>query len=696
MSTERSPSPESIEQTKQQIRTLVNEISQLSKSDLGPDEYYPAFLQRIVQALAAVGGAVWTLTEGRRPQLTYQININETLLDAQSEDATKHAKLLTQILANNQPQLVPPMSSAADERQGGNPTNTLLVLAPLQAEGNTEGLVEIFQRPDSSPQTQRGYLRFLVQMCELASEWVKAHKLRTFSDRHSLWSQADQFARLVHESLDLRETAYTLVNEGRRLIGCDRVSLAIRRGNKCIVETISGQDSIESRSNIVTALNRLATTVVMSGEPLWYFGSTEDLPPQVEQAIDAYVEESYAKTLAILPVRKPKNPNEVAHEQAKGQVEREGGNAGEIVGALIIEQLESDLPRRVLESRIDMVYEHGARAVANALDHENLFLMPVWKTLGKATWVVKSRNLPKTLTIGGALLVLLIASLIVPMDFEMKSKGELKPVERRDVFVQVSGNVDEVLVRDGDLVKENDVLARLKNYDLDVQLEQVLGELDTTRRHLSSLMVSSPAPSTRPREDSSSSAISAEISKLRTKKDSLERQLELLQKKRERLVITSPMSGVVMLSWDVEKTLLHRPVAEGQVLMTVARPDGEWELELNMPERRMKHVTAAQARRADNPAKSGLPVRFILATDPSTNRYATVVNVHKATEMHETEGHTVLLRCQISAEEQAKLNDPHPGASVTARVLCGRSSVAYAFLHEALEWIEANIIFPLF
>ena len=691
MSTESSPSPESIEQTKQQIRTLVNEITQLSKSDIPPDEFYPAFLQRIVQALAAIGGVVWTLGEGKRPQLSYQINMNEELLDPQSEEWARHNKLLNALIATEKAHLIPPMSSSSDDRQGGNPTNYLLVTAPLQAEGSSEGLIEIFQRPDSSPQTQKGYMKFLEQMCGVASEWVRSHKLKTFSDRHSLWSQADQFARLVHESLDLRETAFTLVNEGRRLIGCDRVSLAIRRGNKCIVETISGQDSIESRSNIVTSLNRLATVVVMTAEPLWYFGSTEDFPPQVEEAVEAYVEESYAKTVAVLPIRKPKDSGQLTHEHTSGQVERDGGNAGEIIGALIVEQLESDLPKRLFESRIDMVYEHGARAISNALDHHNLFLMPVWKTLGKASWVVKSRNLPRTLTIGGAILVGLIASLIIPTDFEMKATGELKPVMRRDVFVEVAGNVDDVKVRDGDTVKAGDLLAKLKNYDLDVQIEQVSGEINSTRENLTSLQLNTSSPSARSREENTSGAIGVEISKLRKKLESLTRQLELLDLKRERLKVISPMDGVVMLAWDVEKTLLHRPVMEGQVLMSIAQPTGKWELELHMPERRMKHVAAAQAE-----MEKPLSVRFIMATDASTNRYATVRDVHKNTEMHETEGHTVRIRCTIADEEQAKLHEPRPGSSVTGRVNCGRSSLAYFWFHEALEWIEANILFPMF
>jgi hypothetical protein len=157
-------SSETIEKTKQQIRGLVGEIAQLSKSDLAPEEFYAAFLQRVVQALAAVGGAMWILGEGRKPQLAYQINLSEKLLDTESEEAGKHYKLLDYIVASKAPQLVPPLSSAGDERMGGNPTRQLLVIHPVGHDDVVEGLIEIFQRADTQPATQRGYLQFLKQM----------------------------------------------------------------------------------------------------------------------------------------------------------------------------------------------------------------------------------------------------------------------------------------------------------------------------------------------------------------------------------------------------------------------------------------------------------------------------------------------------------------------------------------------------
>src|SRR6476660_2875732 len=387
-------SAETIEKTKQQIRGLVSEIAQLSKSDLGPEEFYSAFLQRVVQALAAVGGAVWAMGEGRKPQLSYQINLSERLLDKESEEADKHYKLLDYVVAANSGQLIPPLSGAADERMGGNPTKQLLVIHPMGHDNQVDGLLEIFQRADTQPATQRGYLQFVKQMCELASEWFKHRKLRDLGDRSSLWAQADQFSRQVHESLDVRETCYTIVNEGRRLLGCDRVTVAILKHGTCTVEAVSGQDTIDSRSNVVTLLGKLATRVVKSGEPLWYGGSTEDLPPQIEEAIEDYVDQSYTKSLAVIPLRQPK---QAETNSPQAQVE-ELAHTGQIIGAMVIEQIESDIPRDILAPRLDLVYEHSARALSNSIDHHSLFLMPVWRAIGKSRWVVEARKLPKTVT----------------------------------------------------------------------------------------------------------------------------------------------------------------------------------------------------------------------------------------------------------------------------------------------------------
>ncbi len=282
-------------------------------------------------------------------------------------------------------------------------------------------------------------------MTELAAEWLRSQKLRIFSDRQVLWQQADSFAKAAHETLDLTETAFIVANEGRRLIGCDRVSVAIKRGGKCRVHSISGQDTIENRSNIVAALNKLATRVVAAGEPLWHDGSTEDLPPRSKKR-------SKTTSIILMDVTSPSyRCVNLSAKEEKAKALRAKSNVteltvGEIIGALIVEQIESDIPPEIFHARVDLVYEHGTRAIANSLSHSSLFMMPVWRTLGRMMWLFQSRTLPKSLGVMGLIVIAGLALAFVPLELELESEGTLEPDVRREVFAPIDGEVSEVLV----------------------------------------------------------------------------------------------------------------------------------------------------------------------------------------------------------------------------------------------------------
>ncbi len=677
-------SAETIEKTKQQIRGLVSEIAQLSKSDLGPEEFYSGFLQRVVQALAAVGGAVWVLGEGRKPQLSYQINLSEKLLEDESEDAQKHFRLLDYVVHSNNGQLVPPLSGFSDERMGANPTRQLLVINPLGHDNQVEGLLEIFQRADTQPATQRGYLQFVKQMCDLAAEWFKNRKLRDLGDRSSLWSQADQFSRQVHESLDVRETCYTIVNEGRRLLGCDRVTVAIMKHGSCQVEAVSGQDTIDSRSNVVTLLGKLATRVVKSGEPLWYGGSTEDLPPQIEEAIEDYVDQSYTKSLAVIPLREPKQV-EAGPASTGGQIAvEELSHTGKIIGALVIEQIESDIPRDILAPRLDLVYEHSARALTNAIDHNSLFLMPLWRTIGKSRWVVEARTLPKTVMITSAVLVLLLAGLVIPTNFDMRAKGTLQPVKKQDVFSPMPGEVIDILVDNGDRVNAGDVIARMRNPELEIKKREIEGQYNAAYQKfiavIQQLTSGNQGLSVQERI-----RLEAEEANLRPQVTSFAEQLELVNQRVEKLTIKSPLAGQV-ITWDVKKQLQNRPVETGQVLMTIAAAETDYEVELFMPERRIGHLHRVREPLLQKNPPEDLAVDFISMYNPGVVHKGHVIQVNPTAEPHEEHGNMVRIRVQ----PDDKLLKPRPGATVTANVHCGRAPWLWAKLHEAWEWLQAS------
>lgn len=682
MSTEPSSvNPETLESTKKQIRGLIQEIAQLSKRDVPPEEYFRDVLPKVVSALAAVGGAAWIYDEQRRPRLVYQINISRGLLDPSSDDGIRHLRLIESVFKGAAGQLVAPQSGGPEEGSAGNPTNSLLVVAPINVEDKVEGVIEIFQRPNSAPNSQRGYLRFLEQMCGLATEWFKTRKLRDFSDRQSLWSKIEQFSRAVHENLDLRQTAYTIANEGRRLIGCDRVSVVLRRG-RWKVESVSGQDVFDARSTQVQLLGKLAARVIETGEPFWFSGQTEDLSPQLEAAVHDYVDESHTKTIAVIPLRRPEHATDNMKRE-EGEEERQ--YQGEILGALIVEQIEDSSHHEEFSKGVELISEHSSRALANAIDYNSIPLTPVWRLLGKSKVLVTARNLPKTVLALAAVVAIIAALFLIPAPFKVSGKATLTPVVQRDVFVNVEGEVIEVPVDHGDVVEEGQIVARLRNTELDQQYKQLSGEQEKAMFTLQTLEFRKRRPDAM-RNAADATQLTIDLGQARQKYDHLSEQVALLEEKIARLEVTSPITGEVV-TWDVRENLMQRPVTPGQVLMTVIDPTQDWILEIKMPEKRIQHIQNALA---ENDGSEALDVTYIMASDPGRQLQGTVTEIQRLAQPDTDEGQIVKLKVAINKEDLKQLR---AGATATAKVHCGTAPLGYTWFHELFEFVQSRVLF---
>ena len=681
-----------VAEMKHEIRVLVQEIAQIAQSDMPPDDFYGAFLTRVVSAMGAAGGAVWAIGDGGRLRCAYQIGLAQSGLDA-AENRPRHGLLLKKVLAAGQAILVPPAAGAAGGEEAGNPSDLLLVLAPLVAQNEAQAVVEIFQRPGGAPTTQRGYLRFLVQMADLACDYLKNRRLRQLEDGQALWRQLEEFVQAIHASLDVRATSYALVNEGRRLVGCDRVSLALVCGGRCRIEAVSGLDTIDRRAAEVRRLGELATAVLRTGEPFWHGDTDDELPPQVDQPLQQYVDLSHAKLVVVLPL---------VPGAAPGDAERDGSESvrrARPIGAIIVEQLRDARASDAIRTRSRLVARHGAQALASAVDHSSLFLLPLWKALGRATWLVRGRALPKTLLVAAALAGGVAALATVQTDFEVAARGKLQPVVRREIFAQNDGIVKSVGVRHGQEVLPGSVLAELANTNLELELAALIGRQTTNQEqvaaHQRALLDSSTASGVRlsPAEES---RLSADLIQLRQESQNIERELALLHEQQQQLVVRAQEPGQVV-TWKVEELLHGRPVIRGQSLMTLANPAGPWELELYVPERRLKHIHSVLTHapvdgRGDSQQRPPLDVVFTLTSHPGSQFCGRVVEIEQTAEVRGDEGNTVLVRVAIDKDELPPLHDQ---TTVTARLYCGRTSLGFAWFCDAIETVQQNVIFWL-
>jgi hypothetical protein len=678
---------EQVERAKREIQGLVAEIAEMSRSDISQGEFYEALLNKVVAALAAPGGAVWTVTDAGL-QLEYRINLEQTGLIDNPVGQQQHARLLRQVLLGTEGALFAPHSGTGDasdndENAAANPTDFLLVMAPVRNDQGPQGVVEVFQRPGARITTQRGYLRFLLQVCEFAGDYLKAGRLKHLSEKQTLWEQLETFTRTAHERLDVRQTAYTIVNEGRRLIGCDRVSVAIRRGGKAPIEAVSGQDTFDKRSNVTVMLGKLAAAVIKTGEDVWYSGDTSDLAPQVEDALDAYVDEAHTKAIAILPLKEPRD------EEAKF-AEGEEQPPAKVIGALIVEQMvDSRTPEGFLQ-RVDVVRTHSSTALTNALEYEGLFLMPVWRFLGKGTKLFRGRTLPKTIAaiVGTAAAIAFLC--FFPAEFKVEGDGRLKPTLRQYVWAEVDGRVDKVNVVHDQEVKESDILLVQRSLDLEKEIAGIDGQLQKNIEALNSAQGQLIDPDQMTDVEKIQKA--AEVNQLQKEIAALEKQKALLNVKKEKLNIRSPMTGRIV-TWNVEERLQGRPVKGGEQVLEVADPRSKWELEVTMPESRMGHI----ARAANDAPGEKLPVTFFLALNPKEKLQGKVEETHRSAEVRGEEGNTVLIRVSLNQDELRNvIAEPKIGATATAKIHCGRRAIGYVWFHDLIDFVRSKILFRIF
>ncbi|MGH7130272.1 MAG: HlyD family efflux transporter periplasmic adaptor subunit, partial [Planctomycetaceae bacterium] len=178
--------------------------------------------------------------------------------------------------------------------------------------------------------------------------------------------------------------------------------------------------------------------------------------------------------------------------------------------------------------------------------------------------------------------------------------------------------------------------------------------------------------------------IAAEVEQFRALRDSRRRQLKLIVAQQQELKVTSPIGGRV-LTWDVAALLKSRPVRRGQLLLTVADLDGPWTIELDIPDRRVGHVLEAQAK-----SERPLDVRFLLATAPETTYRSHLKDVALSTTTAGPDSPTVRAIVPVRRDQLPRLR---PGATVTAKIHCGRRPLGYVWLHELFEWAQSRLLF---
>src|SRR5262249_1406258 len=370
-----------------------------------------------------------------------QEDLGKVGLDDKPDGRQAHNQLLRFAFDKKKPGLLGPRMRADGDRSAGNPTDYQLALAPiLTDENDVLGILEIFQKPNWN---QQDLITYTIHVAGYASNYLRNTSNRKVAGQEQVWTQLEGFSRQVHAALNPTEVAYVVANEGRRMIGCDRISVGIRHGRKVTIESVSGADVVEKASTHIRRMRDLFNAVIQWGEKLVYRGTRDEtLPPKVLEALDAYLAEQNPKLLVLQPVRDQREkPKEGSNEALKP-----------VRSAVLMEVFDPPEQTALIEQKMDVIAAHSATALYNAAEMKRVPLKPLWWPLmrvqqglgGKARfWTFFTIFLLATLT---AVLTL------IPYPLKLDAKGKLAPGERYYIFPHADGRVVQFTVKSKDQV----------------------------------------------------------------------------------------------------------------------------------------------------------------------------------------------------------------------------------------------------
>ena len=645
-----------------EIEQFVAEISQLSQSGVSLSEFATESLNRTIDISNAVGGAVWIAAEKNELRaLCHADRPGDGVVgptpDLISPSGASHTRFLQSVVHSGQPK-------TSIDGEGVY----LWIAAPFRIQQEVIGLIEVVHPSTTSSASLRGNERLLAMVGDLTGDFLRRQQISDLRATADRWMQYESLVMRVHASLDLRDTAYQLVNDGRLFIGCDRASLVVPARGRLKAIAISGVDTFDQRSSLIQSMELLAKAVATSGQWLRYRGETQQLPPQLEQPLCAFADESHSQTIDVVPL--------LATSRTSTEDE------SELVGVLLLERFDASEDTGI-EERVTRVSNLASSALRNAIEYDTLPLLSV------ARWVRRTRRFgnlqrPKLVMAGLLFLSAVLGLWVIPATFRVEAQGEIQPLIRRNIYAPLDGEVVDVRSGHDEDVSKDQVLVILRSRPLEIELQRLQGEYLTTQKKLLAVASARVQSDGGEVSDRYPGQLAAQEQELKQQLASQEKQIALVRQQRETLSVRSPIDGRVM-TWNPKELLADRPVQQGQLLVSVADLGGPWMLELLLPDRRVGHVISAQRSREEP-----LDVTFALATGRAETYRGKLQKVAGRTEV--VDGEQATTRVLVSVPETA-IEMLRPGATIYAKVDCGQRSLGFVWLHDIIDTVKAWLLF---
>lgn len=678
----------SIEAARTRIQRLVEEVAALSKADLPSEEFFPKFLQRVVAACDAKGGAVWLVGSRAQDnksefQLCAQVDFASSAFGTDEAQRTTLLQILTSVVTHRRPAILPAPQQAAPGAEAANANRTPypFLHVPLYLKEQPLGVLQVWLQPYVSAENYGEFVTFLGSLSAYVEAHMQSRRLGNLVLETQRLQQLLRFTSDLAGSLDTLEVARLTANYGRDLIGCERASMLLREGGHWRVLAISGQETVEKKSSMVKTMAAFVEahcapageTQTLSKKELLERaeaqktngaavsvngGENAALALRSTDAIDlAYFQLSHVVSAVVCPLMNPEK---------------------QLVGAFFAEStfegyFESTASKsEILPSRriAEWIATHASRAIVAARDYETLPFLPITRRIRATKLLLTSDRRNRFLLKSGVIAAAVLIIALWPARVKVDGDCMLQSLNRAAIVPEITSRVESVFVREGDHVTKGQPVAQLDTRRLKLDME-------TTEQE--KLRYMADADRSRALGDEAS----AQVSLLQVKV--LDQQEKKIQTDIESATLRSTINGVVMTK-DLELRA-GEVLQQGAPFAEIAGMDA-WELHAEVNERDIGHVEKALRD------KGALDLSYILYSQSAHTLHARIDNPKQisASAYPKEKENVFLLTIHNPPIPPEISRNLRPGLTGRAKLELGRRPLAFIFARKIYRWFQYRMM----
>lgn len=434
----------------------------------------------------------------------------------------------------------------AESSVTGIDSKNLLVTSPVIIDRQLHGAVSIEFKHDPSIQNQNN-----LQQVEAAINWLgMLSKTEVATEGNQNAGLALQVAALALSHETSSSAAAAVATELATRLSCERVSIGFIEGRVVRLYALSHSSRYEAKQNLIQHIEAAVEESVAQKETLVY-PDAESSPHRLQAQADL-ARNHGTEYIATVPM--------VHNENVLGAIVFERTRQSPAFDAATVELCEqlASLFAPILEFRRlnDRPFTVRARESVRS---------SVASLFGRGHLGIKF----------GSALVVAVFLLLFFMQWEYKVSADavLEGTIERVITAPEEGYIKDATARPGDVVKAEQVLASLDDRDLQLEKLKWSGKQKQISKEYREALASYER---------------SQIGILRAQLDQAEVQLEILDKKLNRTLITAPIDGVVV-SGDFTRAL-GSPVERGQILYKVS-PLDQYRVLLNVDESDVSEIS---------------------------------------------------------------------------------------------------------